>query len=79
MNVGDGSNAERSPPSMLGERADVDEQLVVLESLLEVAPLGFAFVDRTGRFVRVNEALSRPDGMFGGAHAGAAVRDLADR
>jgi PAS domain S-box-containing protein len=62
---------------VLGARADVDEQLMVLESLLEVAPLGFAFVDRTFRFVRINDALARPDAMFGGAEVGAAARDIA--
>jgi PAS domain S-box-containing protein len=57
-------------------RGDVDQQIVVLESLLEVAPLGFAFVDRTARFVRINEALARPDAIFGGAKVGATVREV---
>lgn len=77
MNFGDDSNTGRSLPSVLGARADVDQQLVMLESLLEVAPLGFAFVDRAFRFVRINEALARPNAMFGGAKVGATARDIA--
>jgi len=77
VNFGDDSNTGRSLPSVLGARADVDQQLVMLESLLEVAPLGFAFVDRAFRFVRINEALARPNAMFGGAKVGATARDIA--
>lgn len=79
MSLGDDPNAEGSRLSVPGARADVDQQLVVLESLLEVAPLGFAFVDRTVRFVRINEALARPDAMFGGAKVGATVGDISPR
>ncbi len=77
VKLGDDSNTGHSPTSVVGARADVDQQLVMLESLLEVAPLGFAFVDRTFRFVRINEALSRPNAMFGGAKVGATARDIA--
>ncbi len=71
MSAGDDPKVEA--PSA---RGDVDQQIVVLESLLEVAPLGFAFVDRTARFVRINEALARPDAIFGGAKVGATVREV---
>ena len=39
------------------------ENLAMLETLLEAAPIGFAFVDREFRFVRVNEVLAEMNGV----------------
>ncbi|MBF0372434.1 MAG: PAS domain-containing protein [Alphaproteobacteria bacterium] len=50
--------------------------LAQLETLLENAPLGFAFFDAEHRFVRLNDVLARIDGMSAAAHLGRRVEDL---
>ncbi|MBF0332578.1 MAG: PAS domain-containing protein, partial [Alphaproteobacteria bacterium] len=50
--------------------------LAQLETLLENAPLGFAFFDAEHRFVRLNEVLARIDGMSVAAHLGRRIEDL---
>jgi PAS domain S-box-containing protein len=48
----------------------------LLETIVNCAPLGFALLDRELRFVRVNEALSRMDGLPADEHAGRRPPDV---
>lgn len=52
------------------------ESLALLETLLTKAPVGFALVDREFRYMRVNEALARTNGLSPEAHVGKPVRDV---
>ena len=52
------------------------EALAQLDSLLENAPLGFAFFDRDCRYMRVNAHLARMNGLPPEAHIGHTVRDV---
>lgn len=56
--------------------ADRDVTVATLEALLDHAPVGFAFFDRSLRFVRVNEMLARMDGIPVSAHPGRSLADL---
>ena len=47
-----------------------------LETLFHTAPVGMAFIDRTFRYVRVNETLARYNGLSVEAHAGKVVADV---
>lgn len=55
-------------------RIELDETIALLNTLLESAPVGFAFMDRDLRYVRVNQALADMHGIpidrhLGRAHA----------
>jgi PAS domain S-box-containing protein len=50
--------------------------LAVLETLFQSAPFGVALVDRSWRYVRVNEILARLNGLAVEAHEGRAVADV---
>ncbi|MEP9350033.1 response regulator [Xanthobacter sp. KR7-225] len=61
----------------LGDAARAQEStLATLESLLSNAPLGFAFFDRAGRFVQINDALARMAGIPREEHLGRTVAEL---
>src|SRR6185503_5545655 len=47
-----------------------------LETLFQTAPVGMAFIDRTFRYVRVNDTLARYNGLPAEAHAGRIVADV---
>src|SRR5688500_1709847 len=47
-----------------------------LQTLFQTAPVGMAFIDRTFRYVRVNETLARYNGVPAEAHLGRAVADV---
>ena len=47
-----------------------------LDSALESAPIGIAFYDRQLRFQRVNEAMSRINGVPAEAHIGRSIEDV---
>ncbi len=47
-----------------------------LEALLSNAPVGFAFFDRSVRYLRINEPLAEINGISADAHLGRTVRDL---
>ena len=44
--------------SMEDQRAGLNDTLALLDSMLAHAPIGFAFLDRQGRFIRVNNFLA---------------------
>ncbi len=52
------------------------ETLALLETLLESAPIGFAFVDRDFRFARVNDALAEMNGVPASEHLGRMVSEM---
>ena len=52
------------------------ETLALLETLLESAPVGFAFVDRDFRFARVNDALAEMNGLPAAEHLGRRVSEI---
>ncbi len=47
-----------------------------LDTLLSVSPIGVAFIDRDQRYVRINEALARANGVPVEAHLGRTVREV---
>ncbi|TCT03928.1 response regulator [Aquabacter spiritensis] len=62
----------------LGATAQVQaETLATLTALLDHAPVGFAFFDRSHRFVRVNGRVADLNVMTAEAHVGRTVRDIA--
>ena len=52
------------------------EMVALLETLLKSAPVGFAFVDRDFRFVRINDALAEMNGLPGSEHLGRRVSEV---
>jgi two-component system, cell cycle sensor histidine kinase and response regulator CckA len=52
------------------------ETVALLETLQSSSPVGFAFVDRDFRFVRVNDAMAALNGLSIEAHLGNHVRDV---
>ena len=52
------------------------ETVALLETLQSSSPVGFAFVDRDFRFVRVNDAMAALNGLSVEAHLGNHVRDV---
>ena len=55
---------------------DLAKSLALLDTLLETAPVGFAFVDREFRFVRVNDRLAAINGSPAEAHLGHTVEEM---
>jgi PAS domain S-box-containing protein len=53
-----------------------EEARALLDTLIDSAPIGVAFVDRDGCFVRVNDALAEIHGLPAEEHIGRAVDDL---
>jgi len=52
-----------------------DELLALLDTLQQNAPVGFAFVDREFRYIRINEALAAIDGNVPAHHLGRTVQE----
>jgi PAS domain S-box-containing protein len=53
-----------------------DELLALLDTLQSTAPIGFAFVDRSARIVRINDALAATIGATAEEQVGRPVREL---
>ena len=53
-----------------------DEALALLDTLLDTAPVGLAFLDREFRYVRFNDALATANGVPGADHLGRRVLDV---
>lgn len=58
------------------QRRGTQETLSLLDSMLDSAPIGFAFYDHELRYVRLNEHLARIHGVPLAAHLGKRYRDL---
>src|SRR5579871_858858 len=56
-------------------RTTAEEHLALMETLFQNAPVGFAFVDREFRYVRINEALAAMHSWPVVAHIGKEVRE----
>src|SRR3954469_2568390 len=53
-----------------------DEARALLDTLIDQAPIGVGFLDREGRYVRVNEALAAMNGVSVADHVGRTVADI---
>lgn len=62
----------------LGQRKS-DELLALLDTLLNKAPVGFAFLSRDFRFLRVNDALAALNGIPAADHLGRTVQEVVPR
>src|SRR5581483_3494434 len=60
-------------------RAEVEETVGRLDSLLEHSPVAFAFFDTDFRFVSVNEPLAQIDGVPVADHVGHSIEELFPR
>jgi PAS domain S-box-containing protein len=69
----DNARLYRSTQEALRQREEV---LALLDTLQNNAPVGFAFVDRQFRFVRINEALAAINGKPVADHLGRSVREM---
>lgn len=58
------------------QRAGLNDTLALLDSMLENAPIGFAFFDRKFRYVRVNQFLADMNQMPISWHLGRTIGDL---
>ena len=56
--------------------AEIQRVSVLLDTLLDTAPIGFCFVDRDLRYVRVNERLAEINGISAAAHLGRHVSEI---
>src|SRR4051794_25576109 len=52
------------------------EARALLDTLIDQAPIGVGFLDREGRYVRVNEALAQMNGVSVAGHVGRTVADI---
>ena len=55
---------------------EAHESFVLLDTLLETAPVGLAFFDRHLRYVRVNDALAEINGVPAEEHVGRTVHEV---
>jgi PAS domain S-box-containing protein len=62
--------------SMEEQRAGLGDTLALLDSMLENAPIGFAFFDRKFRYVRVNQFLAEMNQMPIGRHLGRTIAEM---
>lgn len=58
------------------QRRGTQDALALMDSMLDNAPVGFAFFDREFRYVRVNENLAKTHGVSMQEHTGRRLRDL---
>lgn len=75
------SDAENGEHAALKEQLreverEAAESLTLLETLQSTAPIGFGFVDREFRFVRVNETLAALNGRAAEWHLGRSVAEV---
>jgi signal transduction histidine kinase len=58
------------------QRAGLNDTLALLDSMLENAPIGFAFFDRKFRYVRVNQFLAQMNDVPIGHHLGRTITEM---
>ncbi len=66
----------RMVASLAEQRADLNDTLSLLDSMLANAPIGLAFVDRSCRFVRVNQVFADLTGVAVSRHLGRTLPEL---
>jgi PAS domain S-box-containing protein len=59
-----------------GDRAEAERALAVVDALLSSSLIGFGFLDRDLRYVRVNDALAAINGPSAAEHLGRTVREI---
>jgi len=69
----------RMVASLAEQRAGLNDTLSLLDSMLANAPIGLAFVDASGRFVRVNKIFADLTGTTISRHLGRTLHDLLTR
>jgi signal transduction histidine kinase len=62
--------------SMDEQRAGLSDTLALLDSMLENAPIGFAFFDRKFRYVRVNQFMAEMNQVPIGRHLGRTIAEM---
>jgi PAS domain S-box-containing protein len=62
--------------SMEEQRAGLSDTLALLDSMLQNAPIGFAFFDRKFRYVRVNQFLADMSQLPIGRHLGRTIAEI---
>jgi PAS domain S-box-containing protein len=62
--------------SLEKQRAGLNDTLALLDSMLANAPVGFAFLDRKCRFVRLNQYLADMNGLPVSRHLGRDVKEV---
>src|ERR1700760_3234219 len=62
--------------SMEEQRAGLSDTLALLDSMLENAPIGFAFFDRKFRYVRVNQFMAEMNQAPIGRHLGRGISEM---
>jgi PAS domain S-box-containing protein len=69
---------ERMAAERLGRTAlaSADQARALLETVLDEAPVGLAFFDTEGRYLRVNQALERMNGVPAADHVGRTVPEV---
>jgi signal transduction histidine kinase/CheY-like chemotaxis protein len=72
----DVSDLKRVEQELLAAKRQSDESLALLDTLQSAAPIGFAFVDLSFRYVRVNDALAAINGLPARDHIGMTVPDV---
>ncbi len=63
-------------PDLTGALASVESTIALLEALFAQAPVGFAFYDTRGHYLRVNDVLARLNGRTVGEHIGRTMPEL---
>jgi PAS domain S-box-containing protein len=66
----------RMVASLVEQRSGLNDTLSLLDSMLANAPIGLAFADRNGRFVRVNQVFADLTGVTMSRHLGRTVPEL---
>ena len=72
----DVSELKRGEQDLRQAKRQSDETLALLDTLQSAAPIGFAFIDRGLRHVRVNEALAAINGLSARDHIGRTVEEV---
>lgn len=72
----DVTDLKRTEQELLAAKRQSDEALALLDTLQSAAPIGFAFVDLSFRYVRVNDALAAINGLSAADHIGKTVEEV---
>jgi len=67
---------KRAETALHESKKVAEESLALLQTLIQNAPVGFAFVDNGFRFVQVNDALAEINGLPRALHIGRTVEEI---
>lgn len=54
-----------------------EEALAILDQSIHKSPIGFSLIDREYRYIRINEAMSKLNGLSSDLHLGRTIREIA--